>query len=99
MARIQKLFPALFVAAIILCGCAHQYVINLSNGRTITTASKPKLKGNSYYYKDAKGAEIAVPAGSVRQIEPASMAKEDADAKKKQFQTQTQKKRHWYWPF
>jgi hypothetical protein len=63
-----------------LTGCAHQYVIKLSNGTKVTTASKPKLKHGYYVYKDAAGNEAKpIPQGRVVEIEPASMAEEEKD--------------------
>ena len=94
----NKLLLPLLIGLLTVCGCAHQYVIKFSNGNTITTASKPKLKGGSYHFKDAKGREVVIPAGRVIEVEPASMAEEEA--KTKQFKTTTSTKpRHWYWPF
>ncbi len=60
-----------------LCGCANHYVMKLNNGLQVTTASKPKLKGGYYYFKDASGRENYIPQTRVREIEPASMAKEE----------------------
>jgi hypothetical protein len=57
------------------------------------TASKPKLKGAAYHYKDAKGREISVPQGRVLEIEPSSGVEEE----KSQFMPQAQPKpKHWY---
>jgi len=61
----------------LLTGCSHTYVMTLTNGSQIVTASKPHLQRNAYYYKDAKGRECYVPAGRVREIAPASMVKEE----------------------
>jgi hypothetical protein len=57
-------------------GCARNYVMRLSNGMQITTASKPKLKGATYYFKDATGRVNTIPQGRVLEIMPASMANE-----------------------
>ena len=73
----NKLVLPLLISLLVLCGCAHEYVMKLTNGRQVTTASKPKLKGGNYYFKDAKGREVSVPQGRVREIEPASMTKEE----------------------
>jgi hypothetical protein len=43
----------------------------------ITTASKPKLKGATYYFKDASGRVNKIPQSRVIEIMPASMAKEE----------------------
>jgi hypothetical protein len=55
-------------------------------------ASKPKLQGASYHYKDANGQDISIPSGRVTEIEPASSAKEES----KTFQPHTEKQKHWY---
>ncbi len=94
----NKLVLPLLIGSIALCGCARHYVVKMSNGAQFTTSSKPKLKGNAYYFKDARGQERSVSAGRVREIQPASMAAEEA--KESQFKPPTAtRKRHWYWPF
>ncbi len=60
-----------------LTGCARQYVIKLSNGMKVTTASKPKLKNGYYAFKDAAGNQNRVSQNRVLEIEPASMAEEE----------------------
>ncbi len=76
--RRERLALVLLMALGLLAGgCAHNYVMTLHNGLQVTTASKPKLKDGAYVYKDALGREVSIPAGSVRMIEPASMAKEE----------------------
>jgi uncharacterized protein DUF903 len=67
----------LLICVIALTGCAHTYVMTLTNGSQIFTASKPRLERSAYYYKDAKGKECYIPAGRVREIAPASMVKEE----------------------
>ncbi len=81
----NKLVLILLVGLAALCGCTHHYVMKLTNGMQITTASKPKLKEGFYYYKDAKGEQVRIPRGRVRQIEPASMAKEEKPIFKPEF--------------
>jgi hypothetical protein len=93
----KKLGLPLVFSVLVLCGCAHQYVMKLNNGTTITTASKPKLQHGTYVFKDAMGRDNYVPQGRVLEIEPSSMAAEE-----KHFQATTSapvKKKHWYWPF
>jgi hypothetical protein len=67
----------LLLGALAVSGCARNYVMTMSNGTRVTTASKPKLKSGTYYYKDAMGRQVTMPAGRVQQIEPASMAKKE----------------------
>jgi len=73
----KKVFLPVLVSLIALTGCAHHYVMRLTNSSEITTTSKPRLKDGSYYFKDAKGEEHFVPAARVREIAPASMAERD----------------------
>ncbi len=82
------------VCLIALTGCAHHYVLTLNNGAQITTASKPRLKEGVYYFKDAKGEEHFVAASRVRELAPASIAKEES--KPKPVKQGPPKKRHWY---
>ena len=83
----------LLASLLLLCGCAHEYVIKLSNGSHVMAASKPKLQGSAYHYKDAYGRDISIPSGKVTEIEPVSSAKDES----KTFQQPTvEKKRHWY---
>ena len=75
---LTKLFSGfLLVLTTGLIGCAHTYVITLTNGSRIVTDSKPRLEKSSYIYKDAKGRDCFIPAGRVREIAPASMVKEE----------------------
>ena len=76
-ARYMKRLLSVMSVCLTLCGCAHQYVITLDSGRHITTASKPKLKGERYFFKDASGKVGYVSAGRVREIAPASMVNEE----------------------
>ncbi len=64
-------------AALLGGGCSTHYVMTLNNGMRVTTATKPKLQGGVYVFKDANGQDAYVPAGRVREIAPASMVSED----------------------
>ena len=72
----------LLAAVLALSGCTHHYVIRMNSGSEFTTQGKPKLKNGVYTYKDALGREGAVPAGSVAQVAPASMAEDDSKESK-----------------
>ena len=84
----------LIIGLIVLSGCAHQYVMRLSNGAEITTPTKPQLKEGVYYFKHARGEEHFVPASRVREVAPASMAAREA--KPHSAPGAPHKKRHWY---
>lgn len=75
-------------AAALLSGCARSYVMRMQNGTKITTSNKPKLDKGYYVFKDISGRKVQIPAGRVREIEPASMAAEE----KSQFSLSTPKK-------
>lgn len=49
-------------------GCARHYSIVLTNGTQLTAASKPKLEGSYYSYKNASGELQYVAQGRVREI-------------------------------
>jgi hypothetical protein len=85
---------ALLIGVIALTGCAHSYVLRLTNGSEITTASKPHFRDGAYWFKDAKGEEQWVMAASVSEIAPASVAK--AKSKSQATKIKSDKKRKWY---
>jgi hypothetical protein len=89
----SKLIFTLVLGLFACTGCTHQYVMKLTNGHEITTASKPKLKGASYHFKDAKGQDNVIPQGRVLQIEPASMAREEEKPYKP---AKPKQPKHWY---
>src|SRR4051794_30184483 len=65
------------IASLGLSGCSHGYVMTLANGNKVSTANKPQLRNGAYIYKDAMGQEVVIPSSRVREITPASMAKEE----------------------
>jgi hypothetical protein len=89
----KKVCLPVLISAIALTGCSHHYVLKLNNGAQVSTATKPKLQEGSWRFKDAKGEEQYVPAGSVREIAPASAVSSES---KPQPVQGPPKKRHWY---
>jgi len=80
----KPLLP-LLAGLLLLTGCAHGYVLTLSNGGQVHTGTKPKLVNGFYYFNDAEGNPgRPVFAGSVTEIAPASMA---SDNSKPQFKS------------
>jgi hypothetical protein len=75
----KRLALLLALGPLLLTGCAHQYVIRMTNGMQVTTASKPVLKNGVYVYKDATGSQQSMPAGRVVEIQPASMARAEKE--------------------
>lgn len=68
----KKILLLALLTALICAGCARHYKITLNSGRVITTSNKPKLNASqdAYVFKDTTGRPAAVPAGSVKEIEP-----------------------------
>jgi|GraSoiStandDraft_4_1057263.scaffolds.fasta_scaffold574132_2 hypothetical protein len=81
----MKNYPLLCAAAAMLslAGCSHQYVMKMSNGSKVVSASRPKLENGVYVYKDARGDKHSVSQGRVIEIAPASMASETPGKVKK----------------
>ena len=90
----KKAALPLVLGLIALTGCAHHYVMKLSNGTEITTASKPKLKDGVYYFKDAKGDEHSMTAGRVREGAPSAVA--ERENKPPTSKVGSPKKKKWY---
>jgi hypothetical protein len=90
----KKAALPLLIGLVALTGCAHHYVLRLTNGSEITTASKPRLKEGVYHFKDAKGEEHFVPQARVREVAPASTAKRED--KPQPIQGGPPKHRKWY---
>jgi hypothetical protein len=94
-AIMKKLILSLTLSALACGGCASNYVMKMSNGTQMETASKPKLKGSNYYWKDAKGREQITPQSKVHEILPADTAKQEDE---RQPYKGDKPKTHW-WQF
>lgn len=89
----RKLVLTLLVSVTVLCGCAHQYLVKLSNGDQIISLSKPKLQETSYYFTDGEGVECVIPQNRVVKIETVSVVKEEG---KPLSPAKPKRPRHWY---
>jgi len=65
---------ALLVSAGLLTGCARNYTITTTSGRTISSKGKPHYdkENGVFHYTDGLGEKRTIPAGSVMQVSPAS---------------------------
>ena len=77
LAAMTRLVFAALLGLVLLAGCAHNYVITLNSGIRVNTTSKPRLEQGLYHFKNAAGQEMVVPKVRVREIAPASMAKDE----------------------
>ena len=74
----MKTLSMLVLATLLLCGCAHHYLITLNNGSQVTASTKPKLKQGYYFFKDAQGRDSYVAVGRVREIEAGGKVKDSS---------------------
>ena len=51
----RQLAFTLLVTLVVLCGCAHQYLLNLRNGDQILSTSKPNPQGANYHFTGRDG--------------------------------------------
>jgi hypothetical protein len=88
-----KLALGLLASLTVLCGCAHQYLMKLSNGDQVVSLSKPKLREHNYYFTDSEGVAAAVPQSRVVKIETISVVKQD---QKPPAPAKPKGRKHWY---
>jgi hypothetical protein len=88
----RNLALTLLVSLAVLCGCAHQYLVKISDSDQIISLSKPKLQGTNYYFRDDMG-EHVIPQSRVVKIETISVVKEE---EKPPSPPKPKKPRHWY---
>ena len=92
--RIKRaLTLSLLVSLTALCGCAHRYLMKLSNGDQMISVSKPKLEGTNYHFRSEAGTECVIPRSRVVKIETGAVVEKD---KKTPAPTGPKKARHWY---
>jgi hypothetical protein len=89
----RKLALPLLVSLVVLCGCAHQYLMKLSGGDQTISVSKPKLQGTNYHFTGTDGVGYMIPRSRVVKIKTISVD----DQEKKPLSPPTPKKpKHWY---
>jgi hypothetical protein len=89
----RELALTLLVSLAVLCGCAHQYLVKLSDGDQIISLNKPKLQETSYHFTDGEGVECVIPQSRVLKIETVSVVKEE---QKPPSTARPKKPKHWY---
>lgn len=92
-----RVVSTLLVALIGLCGCAHQYLMKLSNGDQILSSSKPKLQGANYYYTDDTGAKYVIAKNRVVKIRAVSVVKAEGKPAAPPPPAKPKQPRHWYY--
>ena len=89
----SKLALTLLVGLAVLCGCAHEYLIKISNGDQVISLSKPKLKETLYHFTDEMSQQHVIPQSRVVKIESISVVKEQ---QKPSPPAKPKKPKHWY---
>ena len=90
----RALTLTLLVSLATLCGCAHRYLMKLSNGDQMISVSKPKLEGTNYHFTSDAGTECVIPKRRVVKIETGAVVEEE---KKSAAPAGPRKARHWYY--
>jgi hypothetical protein len=88
-----KLALTLLVGLAVLCGCAHQYLMKLSNGDQVISLSKPKRQGTNYLFTGREGVGYVIPQSRVVKITTVSVVKEE---QKPLSPAKPKKPKHWY---
>ena len=89
----------MLVGLVVLCGCAHQYLITLRNGDQILCLDKPKLKGTSYHFTDNTGGKDVIAQSRVLKVRAVSVESAEqtpATSETPEFPAKPKKPRHWY---
>jgi hypothetical protein len=83
----------LLIALSLLPGCAHRYLIKLTNGHQMISINKPKEQDGNYHYRDESGVECVIPRSRVAKIETGAVEQKEEKATTP---TAPKKPRHWY---
>ena len=77
-----------------LCGCAHEYLMKLSNGDQIISVSRPKAQGTNYLFTDGTGMQHVIPKSRVATIESISVVNKEEE--KPSPPAKPKQPKHWY---
>ena len=89
----RKLALTLLVSLAVLCGCAHHYLMKLSNGAQTISRTKPKLQGTNYHFTGDDGVQYVIPKSRVVKIKTISAIQEE---QKPLSPAKPKKPKHWY---
>jgi hypothetical protein len=88
-----ELALTLLVSLVVLCGCAHHYLMKLSNGDQTISVSKPKLQGTNYLFTGTDGVGYVIPRSRVAKIKTISAVKQE---ERPSSPPKPNKPKHWY---
>jgi hypothetical protein len=88
-----ELTLTLLVSLAALCGCAHHYLMKLSDGDQIISVSKPKPQGTNYNFRGTDGVVYAIPRSRVVKIKAISA---ESPEEKPSSPPKPNKPKHWY---
>jgi hypothetical protein len=89
------LAQTLLASLVLASGCAHRYLMKLSDGNQIISISKPKLQGTNYHFRDQDGEECAIPKSRVTKIETGAVPAEEKHTSPPA-PAGPKKAKHWY---
>lgn len=89
----RRLALTLMVSLAACCGCAHQYLLKLSDGDQIISLSRPKSQGTNYYFTDDVGVGHVIPQNRVVKITAGAVPTEE---KMPRSPTRPKSPKHWY---
>jgi hypothetical protein len=88
-----ELALTLMVSLVVLCGCAHHYLMKLSDGDQTISVSKPKLQGTNYHFTGSDGVGYVIPRSRVVKIKTISAVEQE---KRPLPPPKPNKPKHWY---
>jgi hypothetical protein len=90
----RELALTLLVSLVVLCGCAHHYLMKLSNGDQTISVSKPELLGTNYHFTGTDRVGCVIPRSRVVKIKTISAEEQQ---EKPSSPPKPNKPKHWYY--
>jgi len=93
----RKLSLTLLLSLTVLCGCAHEYLLELKDGGRIISLNKPKPQGTGYRFTDSTGEEHLIPQSRVLKIKSINLVREEEkQPSSPKSPAKPKTSRHWY---